>query len=278
MKNRSLSYLICVDGSPSSIDFFNNFLHEHIVMGDRVCALHIYNSSNPNFLISPEDLRFQLECQLLMKLPGNDFAFKFEQKVEKFTSIQIVKSIPVVNPNLLILSFNGPKGPKKKPGEIGSSIQYSLYRSPISVLYMKILEFRSRLPYRGYTWMVCVDNSNRALSAFHLAVRLHNTNFDRIGVIHIIKNTEESKQVEEKYKKAIYESGVNGQFFQLECRPEGKGVHSILIRHLCARDVNVHFVLCGIDGDRAEAEGKTGIGTVPVQLVMRAPCNTLIVK
>jgi len=148
-----------------------------------------------------------------------------------------------------------------------------VFEAQLSFMTIKLAQYRAP----GFTWAICLDDSKNSLRALQYTKNFIRTESDRVIVLNVARNVPERLQQDISLKHRRLFDQLNASFVQLPAPSKGAFVSEVILHYIQSREVEVHFLILGRTGRRAQLEKTSLTGSVVSHMLKWATCNILVV-
>jgi len=178
---------------------------------------------------------------------------------------------------MLFIGYHGRKGAKSDPTIMGSTVKHTIYNTRIPLCIVKSLYSRKNNATKGFTFLVCLDGSDKARRGLDIAYRSMTNANDRI-IACTVSNYDTSDKISSIKKDTnqfFSDNNIQGDFKELQAKER---LMNEVIDYVNTNTVySIDFVVFGNNGLRAQEEGKVFIGTAAESLISGVIANLILV-
>lgn len=180
--------------------------------------------------------------------------------------------------NYLFIGYSGRKGPKMDPSLLGQTVKNSLYKSQIPLIIVKKLYKRSEKKSGGFSFLVCLDGSEKSFKALQMCLSLSNNTMDIIHAITApsLQSEQNSETIKVKFEEIAEAKPEKKVFFKV-LSPSHDPAKSLREYVNFNEEFDYDFVVLGNNGIRAQLEGKNFLGRLSENVLANVKANMIVI-
>ncbi|KRX06284.1 hypothetical protein PPERSA_06255 [Pseudocohnilembus persalinus] len=250
---------------------------------DQIIVAHVSDKSKTYLpdLWKPEFIYNEYKTSLLTRFPSDKYKLCFEEKRNNVESCrdQILQMAQSMKVSFLFIGFTGRKGDKQNQTVLSQTVKHSAFHSSVPLVIVKELSERKNMQTKGFTFLACVDGSQKSYTAMKRVFNLASDEHDKIVVCYAPLRDKQgyANTIKAEVQEQLKDQPKKKWTFTF-LKPSFKPDQAICKYINDAEEHWINFVVIGNNGYRAMVEKKSFFGTYAETILINANANIIVVS
>mmetsp|Transcript_36430 Transcript_36430/g.42532 ORF Transcript_36430/g.42532 Transcript_36430/m.42532 type:complete len:281 (+) Transcript_36430:32-874(+) len=279
MESESKNWVVSTDGSRASKDAFWQLFKEFYSSEDKLEVVSITDPAKTYlpYEYLPTTIYNDYKTELLSKIHPSKYKIVMKEKSEGSTVREEILKY-VEGAFALFIGYHGRKGEKEDPTVMGQTVRFSAYKSSVPLFVIKSLALREKTKSKGFTYLVCMDGSDKALRGLEFAAKLLKKPEDKIVAVSVwaIEFADKIPSIEKSVERFAEEKNIKIEYILL---PKTVDIKVTIVEFINKSEkCEVDFVVFGNHGLRQQFEGKGEfLGSFAANIIANANANPIMI-
>jgi len=280
MEVQGKKWTVATDGSKASKDAFWQLLKEFYGREDTFEVISVTDPTKTylpyDFL--PTTIYNDYKTELLSKIHPSKYKIVMKEKDDSQTVREEILKHVEIGHFALFIGYHGRKGEKEDSTIMGQTVKFSAYKSTVPLFVIKDLYLREKSKTQGFTYLVCLDGSDKAYKGLDFAAQLLTKPEDKIVAVTVwaTELIDKISTIEKAVDKFAEDRRLEIEFVSV---PKTVDPKVTIVEYVNKNESFwIDFVVFGNHGLRQQVEGKSDfLGSFAATIIANVNANPIMI-